>query len=1826
MIFQSFPLGSIASLSMRIINSVVVVGLYYGFLTTFSIGPSYLVLFQAHIKVIEEGEDEIDKEVAAATGLITGQLVMFMSIYYMPLHLALGRPHTITFLVLFYYVLLFYWYNEEDFYGKRKRKSIRKSLIPNPSIQSIYLINLIYQLLNHFFFPSSMLARLVNIYMFRYNNKMLFIASSFVGWLIGHILFIKWVKFVLVWIQKNYFVRANRFILSNKYLFYVFGFYRDFIFEFRKYMRQFSAILAFFICLCTFGKMPSPFLTYRIKQEIGGKKKVEVTNTFEEEKEEETEPPLLKLFKEACYKIKNKNVNIPTSFSGNPDISKLEILREDNCKWLDQPPLTLLLFDYHRWNRPLRYIKNQRTEHAIRNEMSQFYFSTCKNDGKQRISFSHPPSLAIFREMIQRKISFSTTEKFLHDELYNDWIYAIEQKKKSLINEFHNRIAVLDKKGLKNINVFETKIRLCDYTFLKKKKEYLYLPKRYDLFLNVSYRGLIKKLFLPSIRILNERAKAIKKIRRFTVILNGKEIPEKENERFLFFFTKKNQIKNRIWINKIQSFLVNDYDYYESEQKIDGVDKESLSAEFEYFMSFIKDSLTQPIPVKNSVGIQEIRKKVPRWTYKLVSELEKLRKEVDDAVEHREDIREIPARRIILFKTKDEEGKQGPRMVLKRYTPGPQLRDLIRGSMRAQKRKSGACSMWQSYTHSKFYLSRTDSFSNFLIRFWYYIKGIFLKYMRKISEFEFSAYYYPSFGDLFITIEEAGEQEDDGRIRKNEMDVHIRRAELRWANLICGHLIRGYLLLIQSFIRKQIILPLLIIAKNIVRGLLLQYPEFSEDFAELKKEIHFLCTYNGVPFSERELPETWSEEGMQIKVVYPFRLKPWHRSRPSRRDRENSFYLTTWGLPTDTPYGIPEYPEISSFLKPIKKELYRKFKKFLKMRAIIFFKKLIIKELKKRLSKNVNQNLEFELKEKSSEIIKETDSIINNQMIHESSIEAQNLTYYSLIQKRMQNLANRISKIRNKKDELPKIFNISISPKKTHSGVLESLRNIVITLKNRTNRLIGKSGYFFRFLMEKIYVDLFLYIFNISRIYTQKFVLDSTKKILDKSIYNDETNQERVDRTNKNPIQFILTIKNSHFLFSSLLNSKINNNLISHSDLSFLSQAYVFYKLSQAQLINLYKLRSVFQYHGTSLFLKNEIKDYFGRIIHSELRTNKLPNSGMNQWKNWLKSNYQYGLSHRKWSQLVPKKWRKKIKKYFNKKKRNSYEKEQLINSNYQARLLPNEKENLKKSYKYEVLSYQFLDKKEFSNTNNYNIHKRIDMWWSIPIINSFNIMDIEQNTDRKHFDWKIIHFNLRKKGRIGAWIHSSLNNTKIEPKNYQIFDEFDIDDEIIDEKEKEIDKKEKKAFFDDKKDILCKKFDQTINRSHQKKNLFDWMGMNEEIRSRPVWTESWFFPEFVSLYYAYKMKPWTIPTNLLFSNFEKIKKTKAEDSKKKTKEEKAREEKKKKAREEKKKKAREEKKKAKEEKKKAKEEKTKDSKTKDSKAKEEKTKDSKKKTKEEKKKEQEEEQEREFQKEIVGQRKLGLYFQKQKKKEKKKNKIKIQDDFICVQPKVGNYQMDWGSLVQDDEDVLRAIDIGILMLQLELQNPGEKQDRHIISFIKREDLNVDISIYGETQPILTLIQKGIFIIEPIIRLSQSNGQFILYQTLGISCVHKSKKHQNNQKRSRDKNNYDLLIPENILSPRRRRELRILMCFHSRNKKGVDKNPVYCNGNRVNKGSQFFDKSKDLDRDKKKFIKFFLWPNYRLEDLACMNRYWFDTNNGSRFSILRIRMYPRLKR
>ncbi|RZC75017.1 hypothetical protein C5167_050499 [Papaver somniferum] len=92
-------------------------------------GPSYLFLLRA--RVMEEGTE---KEVSATTGFITGQLMMFISIYYAPLHLALGRPHTITVLVLPYLLFHFFWNNHKNVfdYGSTTRNSMRR--MPSPIV------------------------------------------------------------------------------------------------------------------------------------------------------------------------------------------------------------------------------------------------------------------------------------------------------------------------------------------------------------------------------------------------------------------------------------------------------------------------------------------------------------------------------------------------------------------------------------------------------------------------------------------------------------------------------------------------------------------------------------------------------------------------------------------------------------------------------------------------------------------------------------------------------------------------------------------------------------------------------------------------------------------------------------------------------------------------------------------------------------------------------------------------------------------------------------------------------------------------------------------------------------------------------------------------------------------------------------------------------------------------------------------------------------------------------------------------------------------------------------------------------------------------------------------------------------------------------------------------------------------------------------------------------------------------------------------------------------------------------------------------------------
>ncbi|KAL6556184.1 hypothetical protein OROGR_005472 [Orobanche gracilis] len=149
MMFKFFIRNILVSLCTKIIKPAIVVGLYYGFLTIFSIGPSYLFFLQA--RIMEEG---INEQLAATTGFIMGQLIMFISIYYAPLHLTLDRAHTLTAMAVPYILLNFFWNNHKKYFDYESTNSMREL-----GLICIFLNNFIFQFLNYFVLPSSMLAR-----------------------------------------------------------------------------------------------------------------------------------------------------------------------------------------------------------------------------------------------------------------------------------------------------------------------------------------------------------------------------------------------------------------------------------------------------------------------------------------------------------------------------------------------------------------------------------------------------------------------------------------------------------------------------------------------------------------------------------------------------------------------------------------------------------------------------------------------------------------------------------------------------------------------------------------------------------------------------------------------------------------------------------------------------------------------------------------------------------------------------------------------------------------------------------------------------------------------------------------------------------------------------------------------------------------------------------------------------------------------------------------------------------------------------------------------------------------------------------------------------------------------------------------------------------------------------------------------------------------------------------------------------------------------------------------------------------------------------------
>nr|YP_010406461.1 Ycf1 [Cymbaria daurica]URC16262.1 Ycf1 [Cymbaria daurica] len=1202
--------------------------------------------------------------------------------------------------------------------------------------------------------------------------------------------------------------------------------------------------------------------------------------------------------------------------------------------------------------------------------------------------------------------------------------------------------------------------------------------------------------------------------------------------------------------------------------------------------------------------VEKINKKVRRWLYKLTDEIEQFTFIFRKQKSKDHEIWEKPAyfERIYTPPTITNDAVsefmancvEDPLFIVSDASTQNFRRALVKGSMASRRRKLVIHKFYKPHSRSPLFLGQEDPpiFVEAILDAIYWV-GQKLKLIPPDKETE----------EENENIENIEEIETEKEELKDQQEMELTAEEKKfqimylWEQYPYGQGLRACILLVISFYRKNILIPLLIIVKNIGRMLLFQTPELFEDLKLWRKEKHVICLPEGLTLSEEEtiLPSGWYNDGIQIKILFPFSFRTSDKGKRLPPEKDFGF-LTALGTGSAIPYGEGQKrpflfkPVLEDFKKRII-TLMNKFSRGLKRlekRLKPFFRQLFKVFKKKEYKQEYKQILEEGFSESGSYDL----SYTNNSSTETQLVSTKNL----------------IKLVTDQKNE---IIN-KMGPKKTNYNDKRLIREKWQILKRINVRTICKLPRFLKVFIVRIYKDKFLSRINILKM---KMAIELFISRQRKIIY--KINEKST------PFTFILPREEA---LDNIRNSPTNSH--NFDDLSYVSQAYVFYRLAKIQDLNLYKLKSFLHSQGISLFLKPEIKDSFERegVVHSKWVDKKLPSYEMNQWKNWLRGHDQYNLSEISWAILKPEKWRNRIHQRHIAKNENlckwhSYEKDQLIDSKKEKQFKGysffNQKENFQKEYRYDLLSYKFLnyenkteyffDRSPFQRNKNYKIYsyesKKTPFFNNLPI-NIHNYIKInrrinlrgvdgdrfeEKMANRKYFDWKILDFHLKPK----------------EPK-----DDIQISEFKIPTSELKIERKQKTQGF------------------------FGWMGMNEKKLKHSL--ESWFFPEFVLLYNAYQRKPWFIPHKSLFLNL-KINKNILNilkiNKKNKKKEKPSYENIVEYV------------------------------------------------MKESKKKDQLPESTNFLADEDY---KNFLADEDYKAMHGGYNILAFRRDLYRRPFEL--YQ--WS--VQEDDIILTKSDRHIFLYKLLLSLRNEKKRLRLVKTLSySRELKLEI-MWDESGCVerVDLLKNGFVEIE-IFLFQQNKGQLLMYQTVGLSLIHKNKhkinkKYQEQrdlsqrylprnhfdeaistheiitEKRNQNPFKFQLLVPETILSFRSRRKLRIFDCFHRilledflvklledkdmfiltrqrtvqqledlRKSRITDKkNPLFWNEKNIKNSTQVSHDNKHLDRTKNQLIqlKHFLWPNYRLEDLACMNRYWFDTYNGSRFSMLRILMYPRLKR
>nr|YP_010705013.1 Ycf1 [Porella grandiloba]WCQ78549.1 Ycf1 [Porella grandiloba] len=898
-------------------STFILFGLYYGFLTTLPISPSQLLSMRAFLL------GGYISGTVAISGLITGQLIVFLSVYYSPFYIILVKPHILSLLVLSY--IFFYWYKIKDLLNYQSLRPITS--FQDTRIFQLFFDSLIFQLLNPILLPSPVLARLLNLFFFRYSDNVLFLTSAILGWFCGQYLFFNLGKVLLFRLE------------SDSPILYLLV---------KRIIHRIFSIIFFGFSLLHLGRTPVPFITKKIIDNL----------QFNSSKREES-------------------IFFQKSWPG-------------------------LFFDYRRWKRPLRYIENSRfsNQSPMKGRVSQYFFNPCLSDGKPRLSFTYLPSVAVFEKNFGKYfnyLEFSPSSKF-----FGEWINIRRQKRKDIYNKFQHGVQFLDN-GFTMTEVMEKETGLSNfrgkiftkfydpllmgqgYEAMITSKSPWFFTEKYDklqraqknrffikknnklkYWISNQWKDLEYKNFVLPWEPLTRDARRILGL----LIDKSEKVKSDPNSKQVNFFDADTKIdsngKSNILIGNMRK-RVNRKSNIINWELILNLSTRQKNLYFNYLQidewntlkNYWKNLFLGDITrVKNifsflvkTLGIdkkflfREMHKEIPRWTPDLKND------KFDVIAIGVTDIRQRKVKNLgYLIKGKDRRRK-----IVRRFSQQSDFRrKLVKGSMRARRRKTLIWKMFQLKINSPFLLRMSEKPT--FIRTYSNIQNIYGSELtfRNISKKRNENFLLKKFSLFEKT-------KADRLAIANRWDFPLAQ----WG--------RSWLLIIQSHFRKYLAQPLLIILKNISRLFLFQNPEWNEDWSEWNKEIHIRCTYDGTEVSKEELPEQWLRDGLQIKIIYPFRLKPWHniksRNRTLGKRKFHYCYLTAWGFLTDLPFGnMKEQP---SFWKPINKEVKKKWRKNIFIR---FFKQVEKKPFtipdfigSKKLDIQINKSSEFNFNNLESE-------------------------------------------------------------------------------------------------------------------------------------------------------------------------------------------------------------------------------------------------------------------------------------------------------------------------------------------------------------------------------------------------------------------------------------------------------------------------------------------------------------------------------------------------------------------------------------------------------------------------------------------------------------------------------------------------------------------------------------------------------------------------------------------------------------------------------------------------------------------------------------------